>query len=163
MIRTLNMNSQSSDVDRKGDEYLVVVLYVASKTAKQIQFFCLSVNMRLVQPLPLRRWVCLSFIYYLFIIYYSFIIYLLFLNMRIVQPLPLPAAGSACHLWVAGDLILAAAQARSTKDLSLFYPPSSPYFSRPFITRVILAANPGPSTSCWDWHIYLLKKVHSAV
>ena len=30
------MNSQSSDVDGKGGEYLVVVLNVASKTTKQI-------------------------------------------------------------------------------------------------------------------------------
>ena len=43
MIRTLNMNSQSSDADGKGGEYLVVVLYVASKTAKQIQIIFLFI------------------------------------------------------------------------------------------------------------------------
>ena len=63
MIRTLNMNSQSSDVDGKGDEYLVVVLYVASKTATPPS-----------PPLGLLV-IYLLFIYHLLFIYYVFIIF----------------------------------------------------------------------------------------
>ena len=55
------MNSQSSDVDGKGDEYLVVVLYVASKTAIPPS-----------PPLGLLV-IYLLFIYHLLFIYYLFI------------------------------------------------------------------------------------------
>ena len=57
------MNSQSSDVDGKGDEHLVVVLYVASKTATPPS-----------PPLGLLV-IYLLFIYHLLFIYYLFIIF----------------------------------------------------------------------------------------
>ena len=85
MIRTLNMNSQSSDVDGKGGEFLVVVSHLASKTTKQILFIILLILLFVGEyahcPTPPSLPLGLLVIYYylLFIIYhFLLIIYYLF-------------------------------------------------------------------------------------
>ena len=74
MIRTLNMNSQSSDVDGKGGEYLVVVLNVASKTAKQILVIFLFIFLFVDEYAPCPILSAAGSACHLFIIYLTFII-----------------------------------------------------------------------------------------
>lgn len=81
------MNSQSSDVDGKGGEFLVVVSHLASKTTKQILFIILLILLFVGEyahcPTPPSLPLGLLVIYYylLFVIYYLLFItyYLLFI------------------------------------------------------------------------------------